>query len=368
MNILVTGAAGFIGSNFAHYYVAKHPEDKLVVLDKLTYAGRKENLAGVLDKIKFVRGDICDAGLVEKVFKDEFDGLEVEGIEISGGIDGVVHFAAESHVDNSIKTPFVFTETNVLGTHVLLETARKVWGEGGATEAAEKKDQSWHKFVHISTDEVFGALPDLPVETTDIEERRKLLNEMSENDRKKYYFYEERQIQPNSPYSASKASSDMIARAYFETFKMNVNITNCSNNYGPYQHKEKLIPQTIKLALAGEKIPVYGTGRNIRDWLYVEDHCKAIDLVFHGAVAGERYCIGGHNEKRNIEIVKLILETLGKGEELISFVEDRKGHDFRYAIDPSKITRDLGWTPETRFEEGIVKTINWYREHPEVLA
>ena len=343
MNILVTGAAGFIGSNFVHYYVKEHPEDKIIVLDKLTYAGRKENLAGVLDKIKFIQGDICDEELVAKIFNDE-------------KIDGVIHFAAESHVDNSIKTPFIFTQTNVLGTHVLLETARKVWGEG-----------SKNKFVHISTDEVFGALPDLPVETTDIEERRKLLSEMSKADRQEYYFYEERQIQPNSPYSASKASSDMIARAYHETFKMNVNITNCSNNYGPYQHKEKLIPQTIKLALANEKIPVYGTGRNIRDWLYVEDHCKAIDLVFHNAKAGERYCIGGHNEKRNLEIVKLILEALGKSEDLIEFVEDRKGHDFRYAIDPSKISKDLGWTPETNFEDGIIKTIEWYQQNPGIL-
>ena len=344
MKILVTGAAGFIGSNFVHYYLAEHPEDQLIILDKLTYAGRKENLAGVSDRIKFIQGDICDSELVARIFQEE-------------GIEGVIHFAAESHVDNSIKTPFIFTQTNVLGTHVLLETARRSWDEG-----------SPNKFVHISTDEVFGALPDLPVETTDIEERRKLLTTMSEAERQKYYFYEERQIQPNSPYSASKASSDMIARAYFETFKMNINITNCSNNYGPYQHKEKLIPQTIKLALNEQKIPVYGTGRNIRDWLYVDDHCKAIDLVFRKAPAGERYCIGGHNEKRNIEIVKLILATLGKSEDLIEFVTDRKGHDFRYAIDPSKIKRELGWEPETKFEDGIIKTINWYKENPEILV
>ena len=229
-------------------------------------------------------------------------------------------------MDNSIKTPYIFTKTNVLGTHVLLETARRKWGEG-----------SDNKFVHVSTDEVIGALGETG------------------------YFTEKSQIQPNSPYSASKASSDMIARAYFETFKMNVNITNCSNNYGPHQHVEKLIPQTIKLAMAGKKIPVYGDGMNVRDWLYVEDHCKAIDLVLHNAKAGERYCIGGHNEMHNIDIVKLILSHLGKSEDLIEFVADRKGHDYRYAIDPTKISNDLGWLPETKFRDGIVKTIEWYR-------
>lgn len=312
MNILVTGAAGFIGSNFVHYYVRKH-DDKIIVLDKLTYAGNLENLDGVMEKITFIKGDICDEELVAKVF-DEYN------------IDAVVHFAAESHVDNSIKTPYIFTKTNVLGTHVLLETARRKWGEG-----------SDNKFVHVSTDEVFGALGETG------------------------YFTEKSQIQPNSPYSASKASSDMIARAYFETFKMNVNITNCSNNYGPHQHVEKLIPQTIKLAMAGKKIPVYGDGMNVRDWLYVEDHCKAIDLVLHNAKAGERYCIGGHNEMHNIDIVKLILSHLGKSEDLIEFVADRKGHDYRYAIDPTKISNDLGWLPETKFRDGIVKTIEWYR-------
>ena len=191
---------------------------------------------------------------------------------------------------------------------------------------------------------------------------------MSEADRKKYYFYEDRQIAPNSPYSASKASSDMIARAYCETFKMNINITNCSNNYGPYQHKEKLIPNTIKLALEDKKVPVYGTGKNVRDWLFVLDHCKAIDLVFHNGKKGERYCIGGHNEKHNIDIVKLILKHLKKSEDLIEFVTDRKGHDLRYAIDPTKIGNELGWQPETKFEDGIIKTIDWYLEHREWLA
>ena len=318
-NILVTGAAGFIGSNFAEYMVKKHPDYKIVVLDKLTYAGNMDNLNNVINDIKFIKGDICDFDLVLKIFKEE-------------NIDSVVHFAAESHVDNSIKEPFVFTHTNVIGTHTLLEAARKTWGEG-----------SPNKFVHISTDEVFGALKDTG------------------------YFTEKSPIKPSSPYSASKASSDLVAFAYHETFKMNVSVTNCSNNYGPYQHNEKLIPHMIKLALEDKKLPVYGQGLNIRDWLYVEDHCEAIDLVLHNGRAGERYNIGGHNEKRNIDIVKLILKQLGKSEDLISFVEDRKGHDFRYAIDPTKISNELGWLPKTKFEDGIVKTINWYMEHQEYL-
>lgn len=316
-NVLVTGAAGFIGANFAEYFVNKYPDYKVVVLDKLTYAGNMDNLKKVMDKITFVQGDICDFDLVMDIFK-KYD------------INGVIHFAAESHVDNSIKNPFVFTQTNVIGTHTLLEVAKQVWGEG-----------SPNKFVHISTDEVFGSL------------------------KEDGYFTEKSPINPSSPYSASKASSDLIAFAYHETFKMNVNVTNCSNNYGPYQHNEKLIPHMIKLALKDEKLPVYGEGLNIRDWLYVEDHCEAIDLVFHNGVAGERYCIGGHNEKRNIEIVKLILQRLGKSEDLIEHVEDRKGHDYRYAIDPSKISKELGWFPKTKFEDGIVKTIDWYLANPE---
>ena len=345
-NILVTGAAGFIGSNFVQYFTSKYPDYNIIVLDKLTYAGNIHNLDPVKDKIKFIQGDICDRSLVEKIFKEE-------------EINGVIHFAAESHVDNSIKTPFIFTETNVLGTHVLLDTAKNIWGEG-----------SENKFVHISTDEVFGTLEQIPEDLAEkiAKGQVKTILEMSEEDRHKYYFYENRQIAPNSPYSASKAGSDMIARAYFETFKMNVNITNCSNNYGPYQHKEKLIPNTIKLALEDKKVPVYGTGANVRDWLYVLDHCKAIDMVFHNAKAGERYCIGGHNEMHNIDIVKLILNHLGKTEDLIEFVTDRKGHDLRYAIDPTKIGNDLGWKPETRFSEGIIQTIDWYLEHREWLA
>ena len=318
-NIMITGAAGFIGANFAEYFVAKHPDYKIVVVDKLTYAGNMDNLKNVIDKIEFEKADICDFEKMKEIF-DKYD------------INGVIHFAAESHVDNSIKTPFIFTQTNVIGTHTLLETAKQKWGEG-----------SPNKFVHISTDEVYGALGE------------------------EGYFTEKSPIKPSSPYSASKASSDLIAFAYKETFKMNVNVTNCSNNYGPYQHNEKLIPHMIKLAMQDQKLPVYGQGLNIRDWLYVEDHCEAIDLVFHNGVAGERYNIGGHNEKRNIDIVKLILKRLGKPESLIEFVTDRKGHDYRYAIDPTKIHNELGWMPKTKFEDGIVKTIDWYLAHPEYL-
>ena len=318
-NVLVTGAAGFIGANFAEYFVNKHPDYKVIVVDKLTYAGNMNNLKKVSDKIEFEQADICDFEKMKEIF-DKYD------------INGVVHFAAESHVDNSIKNPFIFTHTNVIGTHTLLETAKHKWGEG-----------SPNKFVHISTDEVYGSLGE------------------------EGYFTEKSPIKPSSPYSASKASSDLIALAYKETFKMNVNVTNCSNNYGPYQHNEKLIPHMIKLALNNQKLPVYGEGLNIRDWLYVEDHCEAIDLVFHNGKSGERYNIGGHNERRNIQIVKLILERLGKSENLIEHVEDRKGHDYRYAIDPSKIKRELGWEPKTTFEEGIVKTIDWYLENPEWL-
>ena len=314
-NILVTGAAGFIGSNFAEFMVNKHPEYNIVVYDKLTYAGNMDNLKKVEDKIVFVQGDICDLEKLTETFEKY-------------NIDGVVHFAAESHVDNSIKTPFVFTQTNVIGTHTLLEVAKRIWGEG-----------SPNKFVHISTDEVYGTLGE------------------------EGYFTEKSPIQPNSPYSASKAGSDLIALAYHETFKMNVSVTNCSNNYGPYQHNEKLIPHMIKLALNDEKLPVYGQGLNIRDWLYVEDHCEAIDLVLHKGKAGERYNIGGHNEKRNIEIVKLILKALDKPESLIEFVTDRLGHDKRYAIDSSKIVKELGWSPKYTFETGIVETINWYLDN-----
>ena len=319
-NILITGAAGFIGANFVELMVKKYGDKyNYIVYDKLTYAGNLHNLDSVKDKISFVQGDICDFNQVMDTYR-KYD------------IDAVVHFAAESHVDNSIKNPFIFTHTNVIGTHSLLEAAKESWGEGSS-----------NKFVHISTDEVFGTLGD------------------------EGYFTEKTQIKPNSPYSASKASSDLIALAYAETYKMNVSVTNCSNNYGPYQHHEKLIPHMISLALQDKKLPVYGEGLNIRDWLFAEDHCEAIDLVLHNGKRGERYCIGGHNEKRNIDIVKLILKRLDKPEDLIEHVTDRKGHDYRYAIDPTKIQNELGWLPKTRFEDGIIKTIDWYVAHPEYL-
>lgn len=319
-NILITGGAGFIGSNFVNLMVKKYGDEyTYVVYDKLTYAANMENLKPSEGKYIFVKGDICDLEQNIETLKKY-------------NIDAVVHFAAESHVDNSIKRPLTFTETNVLGTHALLEACKQVWGEG-----------SPNKFVHVSTDEVFGSLGD------------------------EGYFSETSPIKPNSPYSASKASSDLIAFAYAETFKMNVSVTNCSNNYGPNQHHEKLIPHMISLAVQDKPLTVYGEGLNIRDWLFVDDHCEAIDIVLHKGRKGERYCIGGHNEKRNIEIVKLILERLGKPESLIQYVEDRKGHDFRYAIDPSKTREEFGWEPHTMFKDGIVKTIDWYLEHPEYL-
>ena len=300
-NILVTGAAGFIGANFAELMVKKYEgKYNIIVFDKLTYAGNIHNLDNIKDKITFVQGDICDFDFVMETYKKY-------------NIDSIVHFAAESHVDNSIKNPFVFTHTNVIGTHTLLEAAKQFWGEG-----------SENKFVHVSTDEVYGTLGETG------------------------YFTETSPIQPNSPYSASKASSDLIAFAYSETYKMNVSVTNCSNNYGPYQHHEKLIPHMISLAMQDKPLPVYGEGLNI-------------------SKKGERYNIGGHNEKRNIEIVKLILERLGKPESLISYVEDRKGHDYRYAIDPTKLKNEFNWAPKTMFKDGIVKTIDWYLAHQEYL-
>ena len=319
-NILITGGAGFIGSNFVNLMVEKYGDKySYIVYDKMTYAANINNLKPSEGKYILVEADICD---LEK---------NIETLK-KYNIDAVVHFAAESHVDNSIKRPLTFTETNVMGTHALLEACKQVWGEGSS-----------NKFVHVSTDEVYGSLGE------------------------EGYFTETSPISPNSPYSASKASSDLIAFAYAETYKMNVSVTNCSNNYGPNQHHEKLIPHMISLALKDQKLTVYGEGLNVRDWLYVEDHCEAIDIILHQGKKGERYNIGGHNEKRNIEIVKLILERLGKPESLIEHVEDRKGHDFRYAIDPTKLKNEFGWEPKTMFKDGIVKTIDWYINHPEYL-
>lgn len=329
--ILVTGGAGFIGSNFVPYFCEKYPEYHVVNLDKLTYAGNLDNLkeCASMPNYTFTQGDICDAEYIEHVFQKH-------------NIEGVIHFAAESHVDNSIKGPRQFVNTNVLGTFNLLDAARKLWMR---TPHQPKAGYENCRFHHISTDEVYGTLGETG------------------------YFTEQTPYAPNSPYSATKASSDFLVRAYHHTFGLNVTISNCSNNYGPKQHPEKLIPHMISMALSEQKLPVYGNGSNIRDWLYVLDHCKAIDLIFHKGHTGEFYNIGGHNEYNNLEIVNTICRILDqkcprvnnhKYTELISFVTDRAGHDFRYAIDPSKITNELGWHPEENFASGILKTIDWY--------
>lgn len=312
--ILITGGAGFIGSNFVPYFIERYPDYFLVNLDKLTYAGSLENLKeiGNNSRYRFVKGDICDRKLVESIFR-EFD------------IKGVIHFAAESHVDNSIENPEVFMQTNVLGTWTLIDVAKSCWVD------------KCSRFHHISTDEVYGTLGETG------------------------YFTEETPYRPNSPYSASKASSDMIVRSYHHTYGLNTVITNCSNNYGPKQHKEKFIPTIIRTALKGQPVPVYGDGRNVRDWLYVLDHCKGIDIAFHKGESGETYNIGGKNEKTNIYIAEKICEILNRNG-LITFVKDRPGHDRRYAIDASKIETKLGWEAEENFESGIVKTVSWYLE------
>ena len=328
--ILVTGGAGFIGSNFIPYFLAKYPQYKLVNFDLLTYAGNLENLKEVEDhpRYTFIQGNICDRELVEKLF-EEYD------------IRGVIHFAAESHVDNSIKNPGVFIETNVNGTFTLIDVAYKKWMD---KPFQYKKAYEGCRFHHISTDEVYGSLGDTG------------------------FFTETTPYAPNSPYSASKASSDMIVRSYHHTYGMDTVITNCSNNYGPKQHDEKLIPTIIRNALSGNAIPIYGDGNNIRDWLYVLDHCKGIDLVYHNGESGEVYNIGGKNERTNNYIAQQvcsILDELRPKEnssyrERITYVEDRAGHDRRYAIDATKIERELGWRAEENFESGIVKTVQWY--------
>lgn len=322
--ILITGGAGFIGSNFIPYFLDKYPNYKVVNLDLLTYAGDLQNLKEVEDhpRYKFIKGDICNRELVEYLFV-EYD------------IGGVIHFAAESHVDNSIKDPAVFVRTNVNGTFTLLDVAYKYW-KNGCNDC---------RFHHISTDEVYGTLSDDPLDL----------------------FSETTPYAPNSPYSASKASSDMLVRSYYETYGLDVVITNCSNNYGSKQHVEKLIPTIIKNALAGDLIPIYGDGKNIRDWLYVLDHCKGIDLAYHNGRSGEVYNIGGKNERTNLQIAYKICELLDEivpkdtsYSKLISFVEDRAGHDRRYAIDASKIEDELGWRATESFDSGIAKTVEWY--------
>ncbi|MCY9542857.1 dTDP-glucose 4,6-dehydratase [Paenibacillus alvei] len=309
MRLLVTGGAGFIGSNFIIYMLKKYPDYQIVNVDVLTYAGNLENLADIHNNLnyRFVKADIADVQSMEHIFKE--------------GFDVVVNFAAESHVDRSILEPDIFIKTNVLGTQILLDASKKY----GVT-----------KFVQVSTDEVYGSLGETGL------------------------FAETTPLAPNSPYSASKAGGDLLVRAYHETYGLAVNITRCSNNYGPYQFPEKLIPLMIANALNGKKLPVYGDGQNIRDWLYVEDHCSAIDLVIHGGRSGEIYNIGGSNEHSNIHIVKTILERLGKSDSLIQFVEDRLGHDRRYGIDATKIMSELGWKPKHIFETGINETIEWY--------
>ena len=313
MTLFVTGGAGFIGSNFIFYMMKEHPQYRVVCLDKLTYAGNLATLAPVMGKgnFRFVRADICDREAVFRIFAEERPEI-------------VVNFAAESHVDRSIENPGVFLQTNILGTQTLMDACRKYGVQ---------------RFHQVSTDEVYG---DLPLDRPDL------------------FFTEETPIHASSPYSASKASADLLVQAYCRTFGLPATISRCSNNYGPYQFPEKLIPLMVANALADKPLPVYGKGENVRDWLYVEDHCKAIDLILHQGRVGEIYNIGGHNEMRNIDIVKLICKAVGKPESLITFVADRKGHDLRYAIDPTKMGQELGWQPETMFNEGIHKTIQWY--------
>jgi dTDP-glucose 4,6-dehydratase len=314
--MLVTGGAGFIGGNFVHYMLKKHDDYKIICVDSLTYAGNMETLKSVSDNpnFKFVKADIADRKLIFKKFEEEKPNI-------------VVNFAAESHVDRSIENPGLFLQTNVIGTGVLLDASRKYGVE---------------RFHQVSTDEVYG---DLPLDRTDL------------------LFTEKTSIHTSSPYSASKASADLLVQAYYRTFKLPVTISRCSNNYGPYHFPEKLIPLTIINAIKDKHLPVYGKGENIRDWLYVEDHCCAIDKIIHYGRIGEVYNIGGHNERTNLEVVKAILYELGKSENLIKFVSDRLGHDMRYAIDPTKIKNELGWVPLITFDEGIKKTVKWYLDN-----
>jgi len=312
----VTGGAGFIGGNFVHYMLQEHPGDQIICLDKLTYAGNLSTLADVMDhpNFQFVKMDICDRDSVYGLFEKEKP-------------DVVINFAAESHVDRSIENPEIFLQTNIIGTSVLMDACRKY---------------GIQRYHQVSTDEVYG---DLPLDRPDL------------------FFTEETPIHTSSPYSSSKAGADLLVMAYYRTYGLPVTISRCSNNYGPYHFPEKLIPLMIINALHDRPLPIYGDGLNVRDWLYVEDHCRAIDLIIRKGKVGEVYNVGGHNEMRNIDIVKLICQELGKPESLITHVTDRKGHDRRYAIDPEKIHRELGWLPETKFADGIKKTIQWYLTH-----
>lgn len=316
MTLIVTGGAGFIGTNFIYYILEHHPEDRVVCLDKLTYAGNLANLDEALKRsnVRFVRGDICDRGLVDHLFEEEQP-------------DAVINFAAESHVDRSIEGPEIFLQTNIMGTAVLLDACR---------------EHGMVRFHQVSTDEVYG---DLPLDRPDL------------------LFTETTPLHASSPYSASKASADLLTLAYHRTYGLPVTISRCSNNYGPYQFPEKLIPLMISNALNDQPLPVYGTGQNVRDWLYVKDHCSAVDLILRKGCPGEVYNVGGNNEMKNLDIVKLICRELGKPESLITHVTDRKGHDLRYAIDASKLQQELEWTPKTKFSNGIQSTIRWYLEH-----
>ena len=316
MKIVVTGGAGFIGSNFIFYMRKNHPDDRIICIDKLTYAGNLSTLEHVMDdqEFRFVKADICDRVVIRRLFEEEHP-------------DMVVNFAAESHVDRSITDPGVFLQTNIMGTAVLLDACREF---------------GIKRFHQVSTDEVYG---DLPLDRPDL------------------FFREDTPIHTSSPYSSSKASADLLVMAYYRTYGTPVTISRCSNNYGPYHFPEKLIPLMIINALHDKPLPVYGNGLNVRDWLYVEDHCKAIDLILHRGQIGEIYNVGGHNEMRNIDIVRKICRILQKPESLITHVADRKGHDMRYAIDPTKIQTELGWYPETSFDEGILKTVQWYLDH-----
>ncbi len=352
-NILITGGAGFIGSHVVRLFVNKYPDYHIVNLDKLTYAGNLANLEDIEGRpnYTFVKADIADLDEMRRIIRDY-------------GIDGIIHLAAESHVDRSIKDPFTFARTNVMGTLALLQAAREYW------ESLPEKYES-KRFYHISTDEVYGALELTHPEGVDAPFSTKASSGKKHEAYGSLFFTEETKYNPHSPYSASKASSDHFVRAYHDTYGMPTIVTNCSNNYGPYQFPEKLIPLFINNIRHGKPLPVYGKGENVRDWLYVEDHARAIDLIFHKGKTADTYNIGGFNEWKNIDLIKVIIKTVdrllgnpeGESERLITYVTDRLGHDMRYAIDSRKLQRELGWEPSLQFEEGIEKTVRWYLDH-----